>query len=104
MVASRNSSLATSARRNPALVVSPRMAVSSSAATSASRADSRSGPRAITLPSIGSYAVLTTWPYSSAWSTRTPSGAACDRAVSAGQRTSSARPAWGRKPLNESSA
>ena len=62
MVASRNSSLATSARRNPALVVRPRIAVSSSAATSARRAASRSGPCAITLPSIGSYAVLTTWP------------------------------------------
>ena len=36
MVASRNSSLAASARRKPTLVVSPRIAVASSAATSAS--------------------------------------------------------------------
>ena len=70
MVASRNSSPATSARRKPAFVVSPRIAVSSRAATSARRAVSRSGPWAMTLPSIGSYAVLTTWPLSSAWSTR----------------------------------
>ena len=66
MVASRNSSLATSARRKPVLVVRPRIAVSSSAATSARRAASRSGPWAMTLPSIGSYDVLTTWPLSSA--------------------------------------
>ena len=76
MVASRNSSLATSARRNPVLVVSPRMPVASSASTSARRAVSRSGPWAITLPSIGSYDVLTTWPLASAWSTRTPVGPA----------------------------
>ncbi len=62
MVASRNSSLATSARRKPAFVVRPRMAVASSARTSAWRAVSRSGPCAMTLPSIGSYDVLTTWP------------------------------------------
>ena len=94
MVASRNSSLATSARRKPVLVVRPRIAVSSRAATSARRALSRSGPRTITLPSIGSYDVLTTWPLSSAWSTR----------PAAGQRTSVAVPAWGRKPPKESSA
>ena len=94
MVASRNSSLATSARRNPVLVVSPRMPVASSASTSARRAVSRSGPCAITLPSIGSYDVLTTWPLASAWSTRTP----------VGQRTRSAVPACGRNPPNESSA
>ena len=72
------------------LVVSPRMPVASSASTSARRAVSRSGPWAITLPSIGSYDVLTTWPLSSAWSTRTP----------VGQRTRSAVPACGRKPPN----
>ena len=88
MVASRNSSLATRARRNPVLVVSPRIAVSSSAATSARRALSRSGPRTMTLPSIGSYDVLTTWPLSSAWSTR----------ARAGQRTSVAVPACGQEP------
>ena len=65
-------------------------------ATSAWRAVSRSGPWATTLPSIGSYDVLTTWPLSSAWSTRTPSPA--------GHRTRLAVPAWGRKPPNESSA
>ena len=42
MVASRNSSLAASTRRNPTLVVKPSTAVSSSAATSARRAASRS--------------------------------------------------------------
>ena len=95
MVASRNSSLATSARRNPAFVVSPRIAVSSSAATSARRAASRSGPCAMTLPSIGSYDVLTTWP-------------ALERVVDADVAPASAPgsvvPACGRKPPKESSA
>ncbi len=94
MVASRNSSLAASARRKPTFVVSPRIAVSSSAATSARRADSRSGPCTMILPSIGSYDVLTTWPGSRAWSTR----------AWLGQRTIDVAPAWGRKPPNESSA
>ena len=44
MVASRNSSLATSARRKPVLVVRPRIAVSSRAATRPRRAASRSAP------------------------------------------------------------
>jgi hypothetical protein len=54
MDASRNSSPAAKARRNPTFVVRPRTAVPSSAATSVRRADSRSGPVAMTLPSIGS--------------------------------------------------
>ena len=65
---------------SPTLVVSPRIAVSSSAATSARRAASRSGPCAITLPSIGSYDVLTTTcPVSSAASTRAPRRPAHER-------------------------
>ena len=44
------------------MVVSPRIAVSSSASTSARRAASRSAPWAMTLPSIGSYDVLTDLP------------------------------------------
>ena len=65
-------------------------------ATSACRAVSRSGPWAMTLPSIGSYDVLTTWPLSSAWSTRMPSAL--------GHRTRLVVPACGRKPPKESSA
>ena len=73
--------------------------MSSSAATSARRAVSRSGPWAMTLPSIGSYDVLTTWPDSSAWSTRTASPAAtCTRDVVPGLRQEAAEGVLGVDP------
>ena len=78
----RNASEATRSRTNPRFVVIPKIAVSSSAATSARRAASRVAPWAMTLPSIGSYQVPTSWPASSAASTR----------ARGDQRTNVARP------------
>ncbi len=74
--------------------MTPKIAVSSSAATSARRAASRVAPWAMTLPSIGSYQVPTSWPASSAASTR----------ARGDQRTNVARPACGRNPAAGSSA
>lgn len=87
---------ASSRRRKPVLVVTPRMSVSARAARSRRSAVGRSGPYAMTFASMGSYRLPISVPAATPLSTRMPSPPGSDRCR--------IRPPVGRKSRSGSSA